>query len=340
MVSLYKNLTFDELYKLKGVVVTKYGPMTGVQVKEFENPIPKKNEVRVKILYASLNASDVEIIKGYMFVRLGGGIRKPKIKILGCDFSGVVESIGTNITQFKIGDEVFADLMYHKPAYGALAEYVCIKETVLRKKPANMSFEDACTIAQAGVLAVQGIRGKKTPEVGQSLLINGAGGSVGSFAIQLAKLYGAEVTAVDSDSKFDMLLSLGADLVIDYSKEDFTKNGLKYNHILDVIAKKSVFSYKRALQKNGHYRAVGGTTGKIFQILIIGGIISKLSNKKIGLVFGEPNKKEDIEYLLELYSSGKIKPVIDKIYPMDQIQEAFQYLADGNAKGKVIIKIQ
>lgn len=325
---------------MKGVVVTKYGPVTGVQIKEFENPLPKENEVRVKILYASLNASDVEIIKGYMFVRLGGGLRRPKIKILGCDFSGIVDTIGSNVTQFRIGDEVFADLMYHKPAYGALAEYACIKEASLRKKPANMSFEDACTIAQAGVLAVQGIRGKKLPEAGQKLLINGAGGSVGTFAIQLAKLYGAEVTAVDSDSKFDMLLSLGADHVIDYKKEDFTKNGLKYDHILDVIAKKSVFSFRKALQKNGSYRAVGGSTGRIFQILIIGGIISKFSHKKIGLVFGEPNKQEDIDYLLELYSSGKIRPIIDKIYPLDEVKEALQYLGEGNAKGKVIIKIQ
>ena len=325
---------------MKACTISKYGSPNNVQVKEVDTPIPKYNEVRVRIITASVNAADLEIVKGYLFVRLLGGFRKPKVKILGCDFAGLVESIGELVTQFKPGDEVYADLMYQKHPYGALAEFVCVPENSLRMKPQSMTFEEASTIGQAGVLAIQGIKGKIPPEEGYKVLINGAGGGVGSFAIQIAKYYGAEVTAVDSEEKFDMMKNLGADHVIDYIKEDFTKNNDKYDLILDVIAKKSVFSYRKVLKKNGIYRCVGGTTGRIFQIVFLGKLLSRFSGKKVGILVGKPNEKEDMEFLTELYETKKVVPIIEKSYILEQVPEALRHLEEGKVKGKLVIQIK
>lgn len=325
---------------MKAVVLSKYGSPDVLQILEIDTPIPKDNEVKVKIIAASLNASDFEISRGFFITRLAGGIRKPRNTRLGCDFAGRVESVGNGVTQFKPGDEVYADLMYHKPGYGALAEYVCVSEKSLRMKPQSMTFEEAATIGQAGVLALQGIRGETPPQPGQKVLINGAGGGTGTFAIQIAKYYGAEVTAVDLPHKFDMMLSLGADHVIDYTQEDFTRNKNNYDLILDVIARKSAFAYKRALKPGGSYRMVGGSSWKIFSVLILGFLISRFSSKKIGLMMGMPNKKEDMEFLTELYEAKKVMPIIDKKYSLDEAAEALKYLEDGHAIGKLIISME
>ncbi|MFQ5976788.1 MAG: NAD(P)-dependent alcohol dehydrogenase [Candidatus Heimdallarchaeota archaeon] len=322
---------------MKAIVCPKYGPPDVLQLKEVALPTPKADEVRVKILAASLNKTDIEIIRGWLFVRLAGGLRQPSVKILGCDFSGRVDSIGKEVTQFKPGDEVYADLMYQTPAYGAFAEYVCIPEKRLRMKPTNMSFKEAATIPQAAVLAIQGIKGKTPPKPGQKVLINGAGGGVGTFAIQIAKYYGTEVTAVDSAAKFEMMRSIGADHVIDYTTEDFTTKGKHYDLILDVVAKKSVFAYRRALRSNGRYRAVGGSAGQIFQILLLGSIISWFSSKKIGLLIGHPNKKEDMDFLAELFESKKVVPIIEKAYPLKEAAKALRYLEEGHAMGKLVV---
>ncbi|MHA2274946.1 MAG: NAD(P)-dependent alcohol dehydrogenase [Candidatus Kariarchaeaceae archaeon] len=325
---------------MKAIGFPKYGSLNNIQLKEVNTPIPNDDEVRVKIVAASLNATDFEIVGGNFFVRLSGGFRKPSIKILGCDFAGRVESVGKNVTQFKLGDEVYADLMYQAKPYGALAEYVCIPEKSLRMKPISMTFEEAATIPQAGVLALQGIRGKSRPKPGQEVLINGAGGGVGTFAIQIAKYFGAEVTAVDNASKSDMMRSIGADHIIDYTKEDFTKTKKQYDLILDVIAKRSVFAYRRALKPGGSYRMVGGTTGKIFQILILGTLISRFSSKKVGVLMGKPNMKEDMEILTELYETKNVVPIIDKTYSLNEVAEALLYLENGHAQGKLVITME
>lgn len=325
---------------MKAIVCPKYGPPDVLQLKEVDLPTPKADEVRVKILAASLNKTDIEIVRGWFFVRLSGGIRKPSVKILGCDFSGRVESIGKDVTQFKTGDEVYADLMYQTPSYGAFAEYVCIPEKRLRMKPANMSFKEAATIPQAAVLAIQGIKGKTPPKPGHKVLINGAAGGVGTFAIQIAKYYGTEVTAVDSAEKFDLMRSIGADYVIDYTKEDFSKQGKQYDLILDVIATKSVFAYRRALRFKGEYRAVGGSTGRIFQILVLGSLLSRFSSKKIGLLLGKPNNKEDMEFLAELFETKKVVPIIEKTYPLNEVADALRYLEEGHVRGKLVIEME
>ncbi|MCE7734823.1 MAG: NAD(P)-dependent alcohol dehydrogenase [Candidatus Heimdallarchaeota archaeon] len=325
---------------MKAIVLVKYGSPVELEFKEVETPNPQDDEVKVKIVSASVNATDFEIMRGNFFVRISRGLRNPRNITLGCDFAGRVESVGKNVTQFKSGDEVHADLMYQKPSYGAFAEYVCIPEKRLRMKPATMTFDEASTIPQAGVLALQGIKGKTPPTPGQEVLINGAGGGVGTFAIQIAKYYGAEVTAVDNAIKFEMMQSLGADHVIDYTQEDFTKNNKQYDLILDVIARKSVNAYRRSLNPNGSYRMVGGTTRRIFGTLIFGSLLSLISSKKIGLMMGRPNDKEDMEFLTELFEAKKVIPVIDKKYSLNGVPEAIKYLEDGHAIGKIIISME
>ncbi|MHA2031682.1 MAG: NAD(P)-dependent alcohol dehydrogenase [Candidatus Kariarchaeaceae archaeon] len=325
---------------MKAIVLNRYGSPDVLELKEVDTPIPKENEVKVKIISASLNATDFEIVRGNFFVRITSGLRKPSNMRLGCDFAGQVESVGENVTQFKEGDAVYADLMYQKPSYGAFAEYVCVPEKRLRMKPATMTFDEAATIGQAGVLALQGIRGKTPPNPGQHVLINGAGGGVGTFAIQIAKFYDTEVTAVDAPQKFDMMRSLGADHVIDYTQEDFTKNKKQYDLILDAIARKSVYAYRRALNPNGNYRMVGGTTRRIFGALFFGSLTSRFSSKKVGIMMGRPNNKEDMEFLTELFEAKKVKPIIDKKYSLQEVTEALKYLENGYAIGKVVISME
>ncbi|MFW9777848.1 MAG: NAD(P)-dependent alcohol dehydrogenase [Candidatus Heimdallarchaeota archaeon] len=325
---------------MKAIVLREYGDPDVLQLKEVADPVPRDNEVKVKIVAASVNATDLEIVRGDLIVRLSSGLRKPSNSRLGCDFAGRVESIGKNVKQFEQGDEVYADLMYQPRAYGAFAEYVCIPEKSLRRKPASMTFEEAATIPQAGVLAVQGIRGRIPPRTGQEILINGAGGGVGTFAIQVAKYFGAEVTAVDNSSKLDMMRELGADHVIDHNNEDFTRSGKRYDLILDVIARRGILAYRRALKPTGVFRMVGGTAGRIFQILFLGTLVSRFSSKKIGVLMGSPNKKRDMEFLAERFEDKTVVPIIDRIYPLNEVAEALRYLRDGHAKGKLVITME
>lgn len=325
---------------MKAIVFSKYGSPESLRLEEVASPIPQDDEVKVKIISASVNATDFELVGGNFFARISSGIRRPRHSRLGCDFAGRVESVGKDVNQFKPGDAVYADLMYQPRSYGAFAEYVCIPEKSLRIKPVSMNFDEAATIGQAGVLALQGIRGKNPPSSGQHVLINGAGGGVGTFAIQIAKYYGAEVTVVDTVSKFEMMRSLGANHVIDYTKEDFTKNKIQYDLILDVIARKSANAYRRALKPNGSYRMVGGTTRRIFGTLILGSLISLFSSKKIGLMIGRPNNKEDMEFLTELFEAKKVVPIIDNKYSLNEVPDAIRYLQDGHAIGKIVISME
>jgi len=321
---------------MKAIVYTKYGPPDVLKLVDVEKPMPKDDEVQIKVLTVSVNGSDWEGLRGKPLYARFGGLRKPHHQILGSDIAGRVEKAGRNIRKFKPGDEVFGDIL---PRGGGFAEYVCAPEKTLARKPASMTFEEAAAIPQGAVIALQGIRDKGQVQPGQNVLINGAGGSAGMFAVQLAKLYGAEVTGVDNAGKLDFMRSLGADHVIDYTQEDFTQNGKQYDMILDVIAHRSVFAYKRALKPNGSYFFVGGSVATLFQILFLGPWIRRTTGKKIRILAVHPNLK-DMVYITELCEAGKVVPVIDRRYPLSEVPEALQYLGEGHARGKVIVSME
>jgi NADPH:quinone reductase-like Zn-dependent oxidoreductase len=321
---------------MKAIVFTKYGSPDVLEIKEVDKPIPKDDEVLIKVHAASINDWDLGLLQGIPFAnRLQIGLLKPKKQILGSDIAGRIEEVGKNVELFKTGDEVYGDL---SGSWGGFAEYVCARENALALKPASMTFEEAAAIPQAGMLAVQGLHDKGQIQPGQKLLINGAGGGVGTFAIQLAKLIGVEVTGVDSSEKLDMLRSMGFDHVIDYTKEDFIKNKMCYDLILDVKTNRSIFDYKRVLNPNGTYVTVGGSMGRLFQAVFFGPWISMLSKKKIRLVLLKLNK--DLAYMNELFEAGKVKPVIDGPYKLSEVPEAIRYFRDGNHKGKVVISME
>jgi NADPH:quinone reductase-like Zn-dependent oxidoreductase len=322
---------------MKAIVCTKYGSPDVLQLKEVEKPVPKDGEALVKVHAASLNAADLETLRGDFVVRIASPL-KPMYKILGTDIAGRIERVGRNVTQFQPGDEIWGDLSFPL-GYSTFAEYVCIPENALRLKPASMTFEEAAAVPTAGVVALQHLRCKRPIQPGQKVLINGAGGGVGTFAVQLAKYFGAEVTGVDSTGKLDMLRSIGADQVIDYTQEDFTQSGQRYDLILDVVAYRSIFAYRRALSPEGIFVFVGGSTAAIFQALLLGPLISRIGSKKIGVGMWEPNKKEDLAFLEQLFEAGKVVPVIDRRYPLHEVPEAFRYLASGQHEGKIVITV-
>ncbi len=332
---------------MKAIVYTKYGSPDVLHLEEVAKPAPREDEALVKIHAASLNAADLEILRGNWSARFGGPL-KPNHKILGSDIAGRIEAVGRNVTQFQPGDEIWGDLSIPL-GYGAFAEYVCVPENALRLKPAGMTFEEAAAMPSAAANALQNLRGtgssspsfllsdKGKIQPGQKVLINGAGGGVGTFAVQIAKSLGAEVTGVDSPSKLDMLRSIGADHVIDYTQEDFTKSGQRYDFIFDVVASRSIFDYKRALSPSGVFVMVGGSGAAILQAFLLGPLISMTGNKKMGIVMWKPNNQEDLAILEELFEAGKVVPVIDRCYPLSEVSEALRYLEEGHAKGKVVI---
>jgi NADPH:quinone reductase-like Zn-dependent oxidoreductase len=320
---------------MKAIVYTRYGPPEVLQLKEVAKPTPRDDEVLIKVHAVSVNRSDWEGLRGKpLYARLGGLLR-PRQQRLGSDIAGRVETAGRDIRRFRPGDEVFGDIL---PRLGGFAEYVCARESALAPKPASMTFEEAAAIPQAAVIALQGIRDKGQVQPGQKVLVSGAGGGAGTFAVQLAKLYGAEVTGVDNTGKLDFMRSLGADHVIDYTREDFTKNGNQYDLILDVVAHRSVFAYKRALESGGSYLLTGGSVATIFQILLLGPLIRVTTGKKIRILAVRPNLK-DMDYITELCEAGKVAPVIDRRYPLGEVPEALRYLGEGRTKGKVVITV-
>jgi NADPH:quinone reductase-like Zn-dependent oxidoreductase len=323
---------------MKAVVHSRYGPPKVLEVQEVEKPIPTNDEVLIKVCASSINVEDLDYLKGNSWAVRMLGLFKPKYNILGFDVAGIVETVGKNITQFKPGDEVMGDLFNF--GFGAFAEYIRAPEKVLVHKPANITFQEAASVPSRAVLAIQGLRSKRPLQPKQSVLINGAGGGVGPFAVQIAKFCGAQVTAVDSAAKLDMLRSIGADHVIDYAKQDFTKDGQHYDLILDIAAHHSIFDYRRALAPNGIYSLVGGSRSAIFQTLFVGTILSLFGKKKIGIIAWKPNNKEDLEYVLELIESKKINPVIDRCYTLAEVAEAFRYFEKGQPRGKVVITME
>ena len=329
---------------MKASVYQKYGPPEEVfRLEEVDTPTPTEDEVLVNIHAASLNSIDWEISGGKSkFLRLlSGGIRKPrqKHKILGDDIAGRVEAVGRNVTQFQPGDEVFGICNY-----GAFAEYTCVTEDNMvqffAQKPANISFEEAAATPTAAISALLALRDNGQIQSGEKVLINGASGGVGTFAIQIAKHYDAEVTGVCSTSKMDMVRSIGADHVISYEEDDFTKSEQCYDLILDVAAYRSIFNYKRVLNPEGIYVCTGGSMGKFFQAALLGPLISIRGSKKIGSGgMAQPNH-EDFLFLKELLETGKVVPVIDKRFPLSEFVEAIRYYGEGHAQGKVVITVE
>ena len=321
---------------MKAMVYESYGQPDVLEFKEVNCPAPKDDEVLVKVHASSVNDWDWGLLRGKPFVnRLLFGLLKPKLKILGVDVAGQVEAAGRSVKKFQPGDEVFGDLS--GCGWGGFAEYVCARDTALALKPASMTFEEAAAVPQAALLALQGLRDRRQLQPGQKVLINGAGGGAGTFAVQIAKSLGAEVTGVDSTRKLDMMRSIGADQVIDYTQEDFTKNGQHYDLILDVAAYHSIFDYKRALSSKGTYVMVGGSTARIFQVLFLGPWISMTGSKKMGILAHKPNK--DLAFMKQLLEAGNVVPVIDRRYPLSEVPEALRYLGDGLATGKVVITV-
>jgi len=321
---------------MKSLIFPKYGTTSDLELNEVVKPTCSSEEVLIKIHSASVNDWDWGLLRGKPFVnRLLFGVFKPKVKTLGIDISGTVEYVGANVSKFKVDDEVFGDISNYK--WGGFAEYVCVKENNVELKSPNMTFEEAAAIPQAGVLAIQGFRDKFKVNPGQQILINGAGGGCGTFAIQIAKQFGAIITGVDKGSKFDVMRTLGADNVIDYTKEDFTKNNKTFDFILDFAGHHSLLDYKHSLKENGTYLLVGGSSTLIMKCIFLGPLISLFSKKKLKILPHKPNKY--LNELVKLNEEGKLKIVIDSIFTLKQLPDALEYFGSGNANGKIIISI-
>jgi NADPH:quinone reductase-like Zn-dependent oxidoreductase len=320
--------------KMKAIVCTKYGSPDFLQLKEVEKPTPSDNGVLVKVHAASINKADLYLLRHPFVVRLvGGQLLKPKREILGTDVAGQVEAVGRNVRQFQPGDDVFGG------APGSFAEFACAREDRLVLKPSNVAFEEAAAVPLAGTTALQGLRDRGKIQAGQRVLINGASGGVGTFLVQIAKAFGAEVTAVCSTGKLEMARSIGADHVIDYTQEDFTKSGQRYDLIVAANGYHSILDYRHALTSKGVYVGTGGSMGQIFQGLLLAPLVSMVGKKKMSAFMAKLNQK-DLDQLRELLEDGKMKPVIDRCYPLSEVAEAFRYFEEGHVKGKVIITLE
>jgi 2-desacetyl-2-hydroxyethyl bacteriochlorophyllide A dehydrogenase len=320
---------------MKAIVQTEYGSTQMLSLQEVDKPVVPDNGVLVRVHAASVNAGDWHLMRGTPFLirLLFGGLLKPKIKILGTDVAGRVEAVGKDVTQFQPGDQVFGSLS--ECGFGAFAEYVCATEAALVLKPANTSFEEAATVPGAALPALQGLRDFGLV-AGQKVLIVGASGGVGSFAVQIAKALGAEVTALCSTKKIDMVRSLGADCVIDYTQADVTRQGQHYDLIFDAAAYRSVFDYLPALTPEGTYVLVGGSTARFFQVMFLGPWISRLGRRKVKCLALKPDRA-DLIVLRDLIEAGKISPFIDRRYNLSEVPAAIRYLEQRQVRGKVAI---
>ncbi len=320
---------------MKAIVYTQYGSPDVLRLQEVEKPAPKDDEVLVKVQAASVNALDWHLLTADIFlVRLMGmGLFKPKNPILGADIAGQVEAVGKNVKQFRPGDEVFGDI-----GHGGFAEYAAVPEQSLALKPANLSFEAASAVPVAALTALQGLRNSGKILAGQKVLINGAAGGVGTFAVQIAKAIGAEVTAVCSARNLEQARSLGADHVIDYTKENFTQSGQQYDLIFAANGYHPLAAYKQALTPKGNYVMAGGKTRQIFEAMLLGSWMSEKDGRTMGNVSAHISQ-EDMLTITELLESGKVVPVIDKRYPLTEVAEALRYLGSGHARGKLVIKV-
>lgn len=321
---------------MRAIVLERYGPPDLLALKDVPTPTPGAGEVLVRVHAASVNDWDWAMMRGDTLVnRFLSGLFRPKIPVLGCDLAGRVEAVGEGVRGLRPGDEVHGDLCMH--GFGAFAEYARAPETALVKKHPGMSFEEAASLPQAGMLAVQALVDTGRIGHGRRILLNGAGGGVGTIAIQLAKLLDVEVTAVDAAGKLEMLKGMGADRVVDYRETDFTREGRRYDLILDVKTNRSPFAYLRALERDGTYATVGGSIPRLFQTMVVGPPLSRLARKHLRVVMLKPNK--DLPYLNGLFEAGKLVPVIDRTYPLAETPEALRYFGTADHKGKIVITV-
>ena len=324
---------------MKAIVYCDYGPPDVLKLMDIPKPVPNDNQLLVRVRAASVNPYDWHFIRGTPYImRLGVGLRKPKNTRIGVDFAGTVEAVGKNVTQFKPGDEVFGGKT------GAFAEYVCVSEKGVARKPANITFEQAGSVQIAGLTALQAVRDRAKARPGEKILINGASGGVGTFAVQIAKAFGAEVTGVCSTRNLDMVRSLGADHVIDYTKEDFTKGTQRYDVIIDNVGNQPLLSFRHALTPKGQYVMIGGGGPNDQGLLgpMVGPIkamlLSPFVSQKMGMMMSNPTQKDMIQ-LADLMQAGKVTPVIDRTYKLSEVPEAIRYLEQGHARGKVVITL-
>jgi NADPH:quinone reductase-like Zn-dependent oxidoreductase len=321
---------------VKAVVYTRYGPPAVLRLTDVDTPVPRGDEVLVKVHAVSLNGSDWETLRGKpLYSRIGGPFR-PRHHILGSDIAGRVAATGPEATLFRPGEEVFADILSYM---GGFAEYACVPQSALSRMPAGMTYEDAAALPQAGAIALQGIRDKGQVQPGQAVLINGAGGGSGMYAVQLAKLFGAEVTGVDNAGKLEFMRSLGADHVIDYTRENFTRNGRAYDLILDLAAYRSPLACRGSLKPGGRYLYVGGSVSALLEALLAAPLTGRAESRKIRLLAVRLGVQH-LAPLVELCRTGQITTVIDRRYALSEVPQALRYLGEGNAKGKIIVIVE
>lgn len=325
---------------VKAVITTRYGPPDVLQLMEIPTPVPAGDEVLVKLYASSVNPLDSYLVKGPLFFLpgIGSKLLKPKHKIAGADIAGQVESVGEDVKQFQKGDEVFGG-SFGRNGLGGFAEYVCASQGSLARRPANLSFADSAVVPVAALTALQGLRDKGGIQRGQKVLIDGASGGVGTFAVQIAKSFGADVTAVCSPRNVHIARSIGADRVIDYTLEDFTQSAPRYDLILGANAHHSILDYRRALSPGGVAVIVGGAPLRILQAALLGPLLSRLGSRKTRFFITKMNTN-DLVFLRDLLEAGKIVPVIDRRYPLSEVAEAMLYLQEGHAQGKVVIDIE
>jgi NADPH:quinone reductase-like Zn-dependent oxidoreductase len=320
---------------MKAVVYTRYGPPDVLSLTDVPKPVPGEGEVLVKVRAVSLNLSDWEVLRGKpLYSRVGGPFR-PRHHVLGSDIAGRVEAVGRAAARFQPGDDVFADILNH---LGGFAEYVCVPEKVIEPMPDGMTYEEAAALPQAGAIALSGIQEKGRVQPGQQVLINGAGGGSGMFAIQLAKLHGAEVTGVDNAEKQEFMRSMGADHVVDYARGNVTRGGRTYDLFLDLAAYRSAAAYNRTLKPGGRYLYVGGSVRTLFQVLLIGPLVGRRAGRKVRMLVVQLGAKH-LGPLVDLCRQGTVRIVIDRRYRLDEVPEALRYLGAGHAKGKVVIAL-
>lgn len=322
---------------MRAVVYRAYGGPEVLGVEEVVVPAPGDDEVSIRVRAASVNKGDWHLMRGEpALIRLMSGLRRPKLAILGTDVAGTIEAVGAKVTAFEVGDEVFGDLS--GSGFGTFAEYVCGRVDALAPKPAGVSFEEAAAVPSAAVTALQAVRDHARVSRGERVLVHGASGGVGTYAVQLAKHFGAEVTGVCRGDKTEAVRVLGADRAIDYTQQDFASEGEQYDAIVDAGAYRSIFDHRRALKPGGRYVLVGGSMRALMQAMTLGPIVSMIGGKTIGNFLVKPNRT-DLEFLAGLLESGAVRPVIDRRYGLDDLPEAMRYFEGGGVTGKVVIAI-
>ena len=323
---------------MRAIVREIYGSPEVLELKEVDQPVLGDSDVLVRVHATSVNRADLDYLQGFpLAARFATGWRKPRNRSLGLDVAGKVEALGVGVTQFGRGDEVWADLA--ACGSGAFAEYARIPEKVLAAKPAGLTFEEAATAPHSAVMALQALRSRGQIEPGQKVMVNGAGGCVGPFAVQIAKAFGAEVTAVDRTCKMDLLRSIGADHVVDYTREDVVNNGHRYDFILDIASQHSVLRFRRSLSPGGTYVIIPNSVSRFFQAVVVGWLATLASKKRMGTFMWRPSHRADLDFLKGLLEDRRIKPLIDRRYVLSDTPEALRYLDEGCAQGKVVIGV-